>query len=163
MSYMSKLALKTVGPAQARKTALGHGIAMGSTVLTLDGALPVEFLSPGDRILTRAGARRLRSIEVTVIQNDRVIRVTQDSLGNDRPCEDMIVVPEQPLLIRDWRANAMCGAAQAMIAAERLADGEFIRAEIIAEVRIFTLRFQAEEVIYAGGLELACAPELVEV
>lgn len=37
-------------------------LALGTIVLTMDGALPVEFLSPGDRIVTRAGARVLRDI-----------------------------------------------------------------------------------------------------
>ncbi|MEX5729306.1 putative cupin superfamily protein [Rhodovulum iodosum] len=37
-------------------------LAIGTIVLTMDGALPVEFLSPGDRIVTRAGARVLRDI-----------------------------------------------------------------------------------------------------
>lgn len=40
------------------------GLATGTVVFTLDGALPVEFLEPGDRIVTRAGARVLRRIDV---------------------------------------------------------------------------------------------------
>ncbi len=38
------------------------GLAPGTIIYTLDGALPVEFLSPGDRIITRAGMRPLRGI-----------------------------------------------------------------------------------------------------
>lgn len=37
-------------------------LAAGTIVLTMDGALPVETLAPGDRIITRAGARVLRLI-----------------------------------------------------------------------------------------------------
>ena len=29
---------------------LTHGMAMGTTVMTLDGDLPVEYLTPGDRM-----------------------------------------------------------------------------------------------------------------
>ncbi|TCP61904.1 hypothetical protein EV663_10389 [Rhodovulum bhavnagarense] len=39
-----------------------QALCEGTIVLTLDGALPVEFLSVGDRIITRAGARILRDI-----------------------------------------------------------------------------------------------------
>jgi hypothetical protein len=39
------------------------GLPVGTVVLTLDGALPVEFLNEGDRIVTRAGMRLLRRID----------------------------------------------------------------------------------------------------
>lgn len=39
------------------------GLPTGTVVLTADGALPVEYLSPGDRIVTRAGMRVLRDID----------------------------------------------------------------------------------------------------
>ena len=139
---------------------LDHGLASGTTVLTLDGILPVEFLTPGDRIVTRDGAQRLSSIEVSLVQNARVIRITEGTLGIDQPTGDMIVSPDQPVMIRDWRAKAMFGTATAMVPAARLVDGEYIRAEVLAEVRFYALRFATEAVIYAGGLELACAPAL---
>ena len=138
-----------------------HGMAIGTLVMTLDGDLPVEYLSPGDRILTRAGARRLRSIEMTRIQNARVVRISESTLGVDIPVEAMVVTADQPILIRDWRARALYGTAQAMIPARRLVDGEYIRAEVVADLRLYTLHFEAAEVIYAGGLEIACAPEVV--
>ena len=142
---------------------LDHGLACGTTVLTLDGILPVEFLSPGDRIITRDGALRLASIEVTVVQNARVIRISEGTLGIDRPEGDMIVSPDQPIMIRDWRAKAMFGTQAAMVPAARLVDGAYIRAEILPQVRFYTLRFANNAVIYAGGLELACAPVLATV
>ena len=142
---------------------LDHGLACGTTVLTLDGILPVEFLSPGDRIVTRDGAQRLASIEVTVVQNARVIRISEGTLGIDRPEGDMIVSPDQPIMIRDWRAKAMFGTKAAMVPAARLVDGAYIRAEVLPQVRFYTLRFANDAVIYAGGLELACAPVLATV
>jgi hypothetical protein len=48
-----------------------------------------------------------------------------------------------------------------MIPATRLCDGEFIRGDILSELRFVTLRFDGTEVIYAGGLELVCAPVTV--
>ena len=142
---------------------LDHGLACGTTVLTLDGILPVEFLSPGDRIITRDGALRLASIEVTVVQNARVIRISEGTLGIDRPEGDMIVSPDQPIMIRDWRAKAMFGTQAAMVPAARLVDGAYIQAEVLPQVRFYTLRFANNAVIYAGGLELACAPVLATV
>jgi hypothetical protein len=138
-----------------------QAVVVGTPVLTLEGELPVEFLQPGDRVLTRSGARRVKQVEVTVVQNARVIKVSHDTLGIGRPNKDVTVSASQKILIRDWRAKAMTGKPQAMIAAARLVDGEYIRAEILAEVRFFTLSFDEDAVIYAGGLELAC-PALVQ-
>ena len=144
-------------------TAVGlQAMQSGTSVLTLDGELPVEFLSVGDRILTRNGARRLRQIEVTVIQNARMVRISKDALGVGRPCGDVMLSADQQILIRDWRAKALYGSAQAMVPASRLADGEYIRSEIIREVRLYTLGFHDDAVIYAGGLELACGKVTVE-
>ncbi|MBN2630723.1 MAG: Hint domain-containing protein [Rhodobacteraceae bacterium] len=136
------------------------GIAAGTTVLTLKGAVPVECISPGDRVITRMGARTVTAVEIAVVQNARVIRISEGVLGKDRPEADTTVSPKQPILIRDWRAKALMGVDQAVMAAERLVDGDYIRAEVLAEARIVTLRFDGAQVIYAAGLELGCEPAL---
>ncbi len=137
------------------------GFADGTLVLTLDGALPVEFLNPGDRIITRDGARTLRAVSVVVVSGD-VIRIGARTLGHDRPEDEIVVGTGQGILVRDWRAKAMYGAAQAMVPAARMADGEMIRRETVDGLRLFTLGFDAPVVIYAGGLELACAVVTVD-
>ncbi len=133
-----------------------HGIAAGAPVMTLDGLLPVEYLAPGDRIVTRNGARRLARIEVTLLQHARVVVLGPDSLGAGRPTAPLTVTADQPVLIRDWRARALYASRTALIPAARLADGAFIRAETLPELRLYTLTFAEAEVIYAGGVELAC-------
>ncbi|RPE71248.1 hypothetical protein EDD53_0363 [Pacificibacter maritimus] len=45
-----------------------NGIALGTLVLTADGALPVEYLEQGDRIITRSGMRTLRNIDTPAPQ-----------------------------------------------------------------------------------------------
>ncbi|MBC7478222.1 MAG: Hint domain-containing protein [Pseudorhodobacter sp.] len=132
----------------------------GTPVLTLEGEMPVEYLQPGDRILTRDGARQLVQVAVSVVRNARVVRIAHGTLGVDSPTLDVTVSAEQQILVRDWRAKAMVGRPQAMITASRLADGEYIRIETLAEARFFTLTFDTAVVIYAGGLELCC-PALV--
>ena len=140
---------------------LDDGLAIGTSVLSLDGMLPVEYLHPGDSVITRTGARKLVAIEISVVQNARVIRISAGVLGKDRPADDMIVTPNQPILIRDWRAQALTGAKVALIPAVRLVDGEYIRAEVLPELRLYTLRFDEDVVIYAGDLELVCTSATV--
>lgn len=139
-------------------TAPRQGVAQGALVLTMEGALPVEYLAPGDRLITRNGARRLRQIEVTRLQNARLILIGAETLGDRQPEAPMAVPATQPILVRDWRAKALCGTPAALIPAARLADGEFIRAVVLDEVRLYTLAFDAAEVISANGIEIACAP-----
>ena len=139
-----------------------QAMVSGTSVLTLDGELPVDYLQPGDRVLTRAGMRRLKQVAVSVVQNARVVCIAHGTLGVDRPAEDVTVSAAQEILVRDWRAKAMFGTAVAMIPAAKLADGEYIRAVTLAEARFFTLSFDEDAVIYAGGLELSC-PALVTV
>jgi hypothetical protein len=139
------------------------GMLAGTTVRTLEGVLPVEYLTPGDRIVTRNGARRLTSVSVQVRKMVDLVRIRASTLGHDRPEQDLLVAPGQPLLIRDWRARAIFGQPVAVIPAARLADGEFISLETHRQVRLFTLRFDEDEVIYAEGLELACPAFLPEL
>lgn len=132
------------------------GMVAGTTVLTLSGAMPVEFVAPGDRMITRAGARTVMAVDIAVVKDARVIRVREGVLGKDRPEADTMVAPKQPVLIRDWRAKAMVGLDQAVMTAERLVDGTYISAELLPEARIVTLRFAEPQVIFAAGLELGC-------
>lgn len=139
------------------------GMLAGTMVRTLDGVLPVDYLTPGDRIVTRNGARRLTSISVQARKRIDLVRIRASTLGHDRPEQDLLVAPGQSLLIRDWRAKALFGVPAAAIPAARLADGEFVCLETHAHVRLFTLRFDDDEVIYAEGLELACPAFLPEL
>ena len=85
-----------------------------------------------------------------------VVRIHAATLGHHRPERDVILAPDQPVVIHDWRARALYGVEAAAIPASRLADGEFIVTEVLRHVNLFTLRFAGEEVIYAEGLEITC-------
>jgi hypothetical protein len=137
-------------------TRLTTGMAAGTPVMTLDGAIPVEFLNVGDRVLTRDGARTLRGLSVRVVDGF-VVRVGASTLGHDKPAEDVVLAVGQPVLVRDWRAKALYSAPQALVPVERMADGELIRVEAAHSQRMFTLTFDSVVVVYAGGLELACS------
>ena len=77
------------------------------------------------------------------------------TLGHDRPEADLLLGPGQPVVVRDWRARVLYGAEVAAVPSARLADGEFVLRETHA-LRLYTLRFAEDEVIWAEGVELAC-------
>ncbi|MGR3502892.1 Hint domain-containing protein [Pseudaestuariivita sp.] len=132
------------------------GIAMGTSVLTRDGALPVEYLGLGDSLITRDAG----FVPITAITAEhstvRMVRIAAGSLGHTRPDEDMMVPWDQEILIRDWRARALYGTDSAMVPAHRLIDGSFVTDAGLQEVTVYQLHCDAAHVMYAGGLELAC-------
>lgn len=137
------------------------GLAEGSMILTLRGAVPVETLRPGDKVVTRSGARKLTEIAFRTEARARLVRISASALGHDRPEQDIVISADQPILMRDWRAKVLTGADRAMIPATRLVDGEYIRHAARRDMRLYTLHFDTPAVIYAQGLELGCEAALI--
>lgn len=131
-----------------------YGLASGTILLTLDGELPVEFLTIGDRVITRdTGMAVVKSVRpVRVIC--RAVRLAAGSLGHTRPDRDVILPADQQVLIRDWRAHALFGVQQAMVAAQQLIDGEYITDLGETRMTLYRIEFDAPHVIYADGLEV---------
>lgn len=136
------------------------GIVAGTSVLTLEGEMPVEFLSPGDRVITRdSGMAVLHDVRVRRV-TVKAVAVAAGSLGHTRPDEDITLPAAQKVLVRDWRAEALFGAKQALVPVARLADGQYVRELGEQELTLCELVFDSAHVIYAGGLELD-APAVV--
>jgi Hint domain len=134
------------------------GMCAGTSIMTLEGILPVEYLSKGDRIVTRdAGAIRLVDVTVTA-HACRPIRVAADTLGIGRPVSDTLLAPGQRVLVRDWRARTLFGRDQALVPIARLVDGNYVtRCAELMDLRLYTLHFENNQVVYANGIEVAAA------
>lgn len=136
------------------ETTQARGLTSGTIMLTLDGELPVEFLTAGDRVVTRdTGVSVVKSIRAVVV-TCAAVRLAAGSLGHTRPDRDVILPADQPLLIRDWRAQALFGTKQAMVPASRLVDGEFITDIGNMKLTLYQIEFDAPHIVYADGLEL---------
>ena len=136
--------------------AIKAGFVSCTTLLTRDGEKQVEFLSPGDQIITRdAGFVRLESIRRLRVVT-RAISFAAGSLGHTRPDQDLILPAAQMVLIRDWRARALFGQNRALVCADSLVDGEFICDLGLQKMQLYQLQFETAHVVYAGGLELSC-------
>lgn len=144
------------------KTGLFVGLAAGTTIMTLAGEMRVESLVVGDRIITRSGTRILKAVRSTVVPSAKLVCISASALGIEQPAEDMRVAPDQGIHIRDWRAKALKGVAQAVIPAKELADGEYIRVETVFDACLYGLEFDRAEVIYANGVEVTCTPLVVD-
>ncbi|WP_339112441.1 Hint domain-containing protein [Thioclava sp. GXIMD2076] len=132
------------------------GIAQGAQIRTLEGDLPIEYLGPGDRIVTRSGMRVLRAVSVQQADRD-VLCVTAGSIGHGRPQGPLYVGARTRLRVSGWRAEALYGAAEAEIEAARLCDGTLVQAVSGRSIYLYMLHFDAPETVFAEGVEVAAA------
>ncbi|WP_234988821.1 Hint domain-containing protein [Tropicibacter naphthalenivorans] len=131
----------------------------GTVVLTLDGALPVEFINEGDRVITRDSGMAVVKQVRRIRRKLPAVGIKAGSLGNTRPDRDAVFPATQELLVRDWRAETLFGASQALVPVARLVDGEFVRDLGEVEMETVELVFDAPHILYADGLEVASATQ----
>ncbi len=148
----------TTGPTREPRVSppLCHnGIGLGTGVLTSDGELPVEFLEPGDRIVTYdRGLARLDRVAVRLVPARDAVRVRPSVLDPDGDGRDFILSARQLLLVRDWRARFLWNRPIALVEACQLVDGAHVaRLSGDAPVRLFQLVFDDRQhlVEIAGG------------
>ena len=131
------------------------GLMAGAVIMTLEGEMPVQYLSPGDRVVTRdTGMAVVRAVRPRRLTGDAV-SIMAGSLGHTRPDRDVLVPAGQKILIRDWRAEAIYGGKKAMVPAARLVDGEFVTLRRNIDMTVYEIEFDREHVIYVDGLEVA--------
>lgn len=133
------------------------GLITGTKLLTLDGEIPVEILSVGDKLITRdSGVSKVLHIQRTT-RKVHTIAFAAGSLGHTRPECDSLLAADQMVLVRDWRARAMFSSERALVAARALIDGEFIIDQGEQEHTLIQIFCDAPHILYAGGLELGTA------
>lgn len=133
------------------------GLLQGTSLLTLEGEMPVEFVNVGDKVITRdCGITRIEHIQRTT-RMVHTIALAAGSLGHTRPESDAILAGDQMCLIRDWRAQALFGADRALVAARTLVDGEFICDLGMQEQTLYQIFCDGPHILYADGLEISTA------
>lgn len=156
----------TVGRVSEQDSLAGHympyvsvdsGLISGTRLLTLDGEIPVEVLSIGDKLITRdCGISTVTNIQRTT-RKVHTIAFAAGSLGHTRPESDTLLAADQMVLVRDWRAQAMFNSERALVAARALVDGEFIIDQGEQKQVLIQIFCDGPHILYAGGLELGTA------
>jgi len=75
-------------------------------------------------------------------------------LRRKRPSKGIVLPCGSKLLIRDWRADAIFGTKQALIATQDLRDGEYVKILTHQKLDVVEFIFDKPHVIYTGGLEV---------
>lgn len=137
--------------------ALDTGLFRGAMLLTLDGEIPVDYLSVGDTLITRdTGISKVRHIQ-RVDRQVQIVSFTTGSLGDTRPVTRTLIPADQMVLIRDWRVRAFFESGRALVAARALVDDEFITIIGAADMTLYQIFCDGPHILYSNGLELSTA------
>ena len=123
--------------------------------MTADGALPVDFLEAGQRVLTRSGMRILRSVDQHRYSGPAIC-IEAGALDHNRPEQTLILPAHAPVMVPDWREVSLFGRKRIVVEAAALVNATTILPADTVSMRLYDLRFDAPEIVHAEGLELAC-------
>ncbi len=132
----------------------------GSRVLTSSGAVEVQTLRPGDRVLTRdngyrvvrwVGTRMLGLSEAIVQPALRPVRIKAGALGPHSPDRDMQVSPQHRMLLVDAQSDLLFGEREVLVAALHLIGRAGIDRVEPAAVTYVHVLFDQHEIICVDG------------
>lgn len=135
----------------------------GTRIATPYGAVPVEELREGDRVVTKdngpreilwTGARHMSGARLFACPDLRPVRISGGAFGIDRPDDSFHVSPEHRLLVKGRAAQALFNTPEVLVRARDLVNGTTIRQDMrLREVTYVHLLLESHEVIWANGVE----------
>ena len=130
----------------------------GTVIDTPDGLRPVETLAAGDAVTTLGngsrplrwvGQRRVEAVELLAHPGLRPVAFGPGALGNAR---ELLVSPQQRVLIDDWRAAVYFGEDRVLVAAQALVDDQAARVVLPRSGVDYVMLFcDRHEVLLAEG------------
>lgn len=136
----------------------------GTLILTPKGAVAVETLMAGDRVITRdhgvqpirwIGSTSLSAAYAAANQRLRPILIRKGALGPNQPERDMHVSRQHRILVRGWRAEMLFGDPDGVLvpAFSLCNDSTIIEDRPTEDVTYIHIAFDRHEVVYADGVE----------
>ncbi|SFR53647.1 Hint domain-containing protein [Litoreibacter janthinus] len=126
--------------------------AAGTLIETKNGLVEVQYLQPGDMVMTRdAGLQELtwtggRRVEAT--GDLAPIVITKGALGNTR---DLVVSPQHRMLIEGWQAELLFGEAEVFVKAKDIVNDDTIYIREGGKVNYHHILFDDHQVVFAEG------------
>lgn len=130
-----------------------EGFVVGTRVATPAGLRAIEMLKPGDLVETQdAGAQtvlRVERVHASALRAQAPIRFAAGAHGAER---EVLVSPQQRVLVRDPVLELLFGEAEVLVAARSLVDGEMVTRCPGGTVDYVRLVFERSHMILAEGL-----------
>ena len=125
----------------------------GTLIQTDKGAIPVERLAAGDRVLTMdAGHQPVRWIGQRTVQGTGAlspVTIAKGALGNDRTLQ---VSPQHRILVTDARGELWFGSSQFLVAAKHLVNGTTITRRPQSSVTYVHFALDKHHIVFSDGL-----------
>ncbi len=149
----------------ATDTSTGHvtGFPVGTRVRTEHGERSIETLQAGDRIIARHG--KLASVTATQTGNlptkEGPILITKGALGGGLPRRDVLMAPDQSILLADPLLEQLFDCKTAMVTARDLLELNGVEeATNITPLAYVQVECDTAEVLFCSGL--ACVSKSAE-
>ena len=132
----------------------------GTLISTAKGAVPVQDLKVGDKVITRdnglqtirwVGAKTMEGRHLLDNQHLRPILIRKGSLGRDLPERDMKVSPNHRMLVANERTSLLFEEREVLVAAKHLIDHKGIQQIDVVGTTYIHMLFDHHEVILADG------------
>ncbi len=125
----------------------------GTMIETSKGAQLVENLAPGDKVLTRDdGAQALHWLghrTVPASGDFAPVVFMPGAIGNDA---EIAVSPQHRMLIRGWRCEMLFGAAEVLVPALHLVNGDTVYRRPGGRVTYYHMLFDKHQIVYSNGV-----------
>jgi hypothetical protein len=126
----------------------------GTLILTPSGEVPVDWLAPGDMVMTRDdGPQPLRWVGSRKIAATGAFAPICIRAGTFGAHNELWVSPEHRILIRDGLADLLFGEPEVLIAAKHLVNDRTVRRIEGGTVEYCHLMFDRHQVVISEGLE----------
>jgi len=131
------------------------GFPVGTRVRTEHGERSIETLQAGDRIITRHG--KLAEIKSVMSGNespkDRPILIGKGALGGGLPRRDVLMAPDQDILLADPLLEQLFDCTTAMVTPRDLLSLDGVEeAENITPLAYVQVECETPEVLFCSGL-----------
>jgi Ca2+-binding RTX toxin-like protein len=125
----------------------------GARILTPQGARRIEALRPGDLVITRDnGPQPIRWIgSRTVAGVDKFAPISIAAHVLDGATRPLLVSPQHRVLFTGYKAELLFGCDEVLIAAKHLIDGRDVVVNEQPEVTYIHMMLDRHEVVYAEG------------
>lgn len=124
--------------------------AAGTLIKTSVGPVPVQYLQPGDMVMTRdAGLQELTwtgGRRVEAMGDLAPIVITKGALGNTR---ELVVSPQHRMLIEGWQAELWFGETEVFVKAKDLVNDSTIYVREGGKVNYHHILFDTHQVVFA--------------
>ncbi|WP_172295040.1 Hint domain-containing protein [Pseudoruegeria sp. HB172150] len=132
----------------------------GTLIATANGAVPVEDLQVGDKVMTRdngfqpicwIGAKRLTGLDAAERSDLRPVRIRADAFGNGLPARDLMVSPNHRVLVASWQTALYFEEREVLCAAKHLINNRDVRAVPTVATTYIHFMFEHHEVVLSNG------------